>query len=128
MTTTPQTGCGERSLETIRANAPAPIDETWKDEFVESLLRELRRQLQQLQNSPPAPHAEDAGVRAANVQALARIQRSLDRLLKMQEQRALARDKKGAIADADQRAALERDIDSIVAAAIARGNPDKAQQ
>lgn len=126
MPLTPTNGCEARSREP--ASAPAPIDDKWKDEFVDSLLRELRRQLQQLQNSPPAPHADDAALRAANVQALARIERSLDRLLKMQEFRTLKSDMKGAASDDEVRAALERHIDSIVAAARMRGNSGKPQQ
>ena len=117
MPLTPQTnGCGARSREQNRAVALPPIDDQWKDEFVDSLLRELRRQLHQLQNSPPAPQAEDAGVRAANVQALARIERSLDRLLKMQESRQLKRDAKGVAADDDARDALQRKFDQAHAA------------
>lgn len=103
-----------------RVRLPVPIDDSWKDEFVESLLRELRRQLHQLQNTEATPHADQAGIRAQNVQTLARIERSLDRLLKIQEDRALKRDLKAAATNGDARAALERRLDQLLEAARAK--------
>jgi hypothetical protein len=104
-----------------REGAPsrAPLDDTWKDEFVDALLRELRRQLHQLQNAQPTPDADQAGIRAQNVQTLARIERSLDRLMKLQEQRVLKRDIKDAAAHVDSRAALERRLDQLLESARA---------
>lgn len=112
--------------EASRLGARPPIDDTWKDEFVDSLLRELRRQLQQLENTQATTHAEDAGIRAQNVQAIARIERSLDRLLKIQEDRALKRDLKVATNNDDARAALERRLDQLLEAARANGAPERS--
>ncbi len=116
----PMTPSAERPLEEIRARSPAPIDDTWKDEFVESLLRELRRQLQQLQNAAPTAESDQAGIRALNVATLARIERSLDRLTKMHEARALKRDLTMAAKNDDARAALERRLDELLEAGRAR--------
>lgn len=109
-----------RALEEIRVHAPAPIDDKWKDEFVESLLRELRRQLHQLENAPPAPHGDEASIRSHNVQTLARIERSLDRLIRMHENRYLKQGQTKGLSDDDARAALERRLDKLAAATTAR--------
>ena len=108
----------DRAPEEIRARAP--IDDTWKDEFVESLLRELRRQLQQLQNAAPTAEPDQAGIRAQNVATLARIERSLERLTKMQEAQILKRDITKAAQNDDARAALERRLDELLIAARAQ--------
>ena len=110
----PMTPNRERSEE---SRARAPIDTKWKEEFVESLLRELRRQLQQLQNAAPTAEPDQAGIRAQNVATLARIERSLDRLTKMHEAQTLKRDLTMAAKDDDAHAALERRLDELLVAA-----------
>jgi len=110
----PMTPNRERSEE---SRARAPIDTKWKEEFVESLLRELRRQLQQLQNAAPTAEPDQAGIRAQNVATLARIERSLERLTKMQEAQTLKRDLTMAAKNDDAHAALERRLDELLVAA-----------
>jgi len=105
----------DRAPEQSRVRAP--IDTKWKEEFVESLLRELRRQLQQLQNAAPTAEPDQAGIRAQNVATLARIERSLERLTKMQEAQILKRDISTAAQNDDARAALERRLDELLIAA-----------
>ena len=105
----------DRAPEQSRVRAP--IDTKWKEEFVESLLRELRRQLQQLQNAAPTAEPDQAGIRAQNVATLARIERSLDRLTKMHEAQTLKRDLTMAAKDDDAHAALERRLDELLVAA-----------
>ena len=116
----------DRAPEEIRARAP--IDDRWKEEFVESLLRELRRQLQQLQNAAPTAETDQAGIRAQNVATLARIERSLERLTKMQEAQILKRDISTAAKNDDAHAALERRLDELLNAArtkIGSGGDDE---
>jgi len=112
-----------RALADIRVRAPDPIDNKWKDEFVESLLRELRRQLHQLENAPPAPHGDEAGIRSHNMQTLARIERSLDRLIRMHETRNLKQGQTKGHSDDDARAALECRLDKLAATGPSRLSP-----
>lgn len=114
----PMTPDRERPPDVIRARAP--IDAKWKEEFVESLLRELRRQLQQLQNAAPTAEPDQAGIRAQNVATLARIERSLDRLMKMQEAQTLKRDITTAANNDNAKETLERRLDQLLEAGRAR--------
>jgi hypothetical protein len=102
------------------SRARVPLDSKWKEEFVESLLRELRRQLQQLQNAAPTAEPDQAGIRAQNVATLARIERSLDRLMKMQEAQALKRDITMAANNDNAKETLQRRMDQLLAAAEAK--------
>ena len=121
---------GEPTLADMRApGVPAEaIDETWKDDIVERLLRELKRQLSQLEDTKPTPEIDQSKIRAENVRALASIERTLARLLRIQEQRALDREKKVAARNDDARAALERRLDEQLAAMEALEPPAKPEQ
>jgi hypothetical protein len=108
-----------RPLAEMRARPPETIDETWKDDVVNRLLLELKRQLFQLENAQPAPGADEAQTRAVNVRTLANIEHTLDRLLRLEEQRTLKRETKVAKNDDDALAELERRLDQLAAAAAA---------
>jgi hypothetical protein len=113
---------------TEQSRTRVPIDNKWKEEFVESLLRELRRQLQQLQNAAPTAEPDQAGIRAQNVATLARIERSLDRLMKMQEAQTLKRDITTAASNDNARETLERRLDQLLIAARAQVPAEKSDE
>ena len=119
---------GELSLACRRAGEVEVIDENWKDDIVQRLLRELKRQLSQLENTKPTPEIDQANIRAANVKTLASIERTLDRLLLLEEQRVLNRETKVAAKNDDARMALERRLDQRLAAMRALPAPPKPQQ
>jgi hypothetical protein len=119
MPKTPTETLGEPSLAGIRVGAPEVIDDDWKDDVVERLLRELKRQLIQLENTKPTTGTDEAPIRANNVQSLARIERTLTRLLQLHEQRELRHETKVAAENGDALRELERRIDRLIAAAEA---------
>ncbi len=126
--TPPLCADGEPMLDEMRAGAPEVIDETWKDDIVKRLLLQLKRQLCQLENTKPTTEIDQANIRATNVKTLASIERTLERLLQMEQQRALARETKVAAKNDDARAALERRLDQLLAAAEAQVPPEPHQQ
>ena len=129
MPSTPNLPVGvERTLDQIRVGAPEVIDEAWKDDIVQRLLRELKRQLCQLENTKPTPEIDQANIRIVNVRAITAMERTLDRLLRMDEQRELKRETKVAAKNDNALAALERRIDQLAAAARASSDPEKPQQ
>ena len=111
---------GERLLADIRVGPPPPIDDAWKDEVVESLMRELRRQLRQIENSKPTASFADAPLRSCDVQSLVRIERTLTHLFEVHEQRALSQDKDAATRHDDALRQLGQRIDRLIAAAEAK--------
>ena len=128
MPLTPNLAVGvELSLDGMRAGEPEVIDEAWKDDIVQRLLRELKRQLCQLENTKPTPEIDQANIRIVNVRSIASMQRTLDRLLRQEEQLASERETKGAAKDDNALAELERRIDQLAAAARAPDNPEKSE-
>jgi hypothetical protein len=113
----------EPTFDEMRAGAPEVVDEDWKDDLVIRLLRELKRQLIQLENTKPTTEIDQANIRIVNVRALASMERTLDRLIRQDEQRALKRETKVATQNDDAYAELERRIDHLVAAADAQNSP-----
>ena len=129
MPKTPNLSVGvEPTLDQIRVGAPEVIDEAWKDDIVQRLLRELKRQLCQLENTKPTPEIDQANIRIVNVRAITAMERTLDRLFRMDEQRELKRETKVAAKNDNALAALERRIDQLAAAARASSDPEKPQQ
>jgi hypothetical protein len=118
---------GELSLACRRAGEVEVIDEKWKDDIVQRLLRELKRQLSQLENTKPTPEIDQANIRIVNVRAIASMERTLDRLIRQDEQRALNRETKVAAKNDNALEALERRIDQLAAAARAPGNSEKSE-
>jgi hypothetical protein len=101
------------------ADVARPIDETWRDDVVNRLLLELKRQLIQLENAQPTPGADEAETRAVNVRTLTNIERTLERLLRLEEQNTRKRETRVAKNDDDALEELERRIDQLAAAAEA---------
>jgi hypothetical protein len=85
---------GEPRLAKRRAPAvhPEAIDDPWKDEVVHRLFRALECQLSKLEKPERNPKGNRANSCATNVRALAAIERTLERLLRVEEQRVLLRE------------------------------------
>jgi len=128
MPSTPNHPVGvELALDQRRAGAPEVIDDAWKDDIVQRLLRELKRQLCQLENTKPTPEIDQANIRIVNVRAIVAMERTLDKLFRMDEQRELKRETKVAAKNDNALAELERRIDQLAAAARTPGNPEKPE-
>ena len=110
----------ELTLAEMRAGGPEVIDEAWKDDIVNRLLLQLKRQLCQLENTKPTTEIDQANIRATNVKTLAAIERTLERLLQMEQQRALARETKVAAKNDGALVELERRINQLIAASNAQ--------
>jgi hypothetical protein len=118
----------EPTLDEMRAGEPEVIDEAWKDDIVNRLLLQLKRQLCQLENTKPTTEIDQANIRIVNVRAIASMERTLNRLIQQDEQRALKRETKVAAKNDNALAELERRIDQLAAAARASSDPEKSQQ
>jgi hypothetical protein len=117
--TPPLRADGALTFDDLRALGirPEDVDEQWMDEMVKRLFHELRRQLSQLETAKAAEDtAEQAGRRATNVRTLVSLERTLERLARLEQQRALSRETKVAAQDDDAVAALERRLDKLLAA------------
>jgi len=100
---------------------PDDIDPEWLDEMVKRLFRELNRQLLCIENTK----AEDtdtkkATMRATHVRTLGAIERTLERLARMEQERIAKRQTKTAGRNEHLRIELECRINSLLAA---RGLP-----
>ncbi|MBV9043887.1 MAG: hypothetical protein JO294_02070 [Alphaproteobacteria bacterium] len=80
------------------------------------LSRETKRQIAQLENAAPVIGAtrEDAAVRAANARTLDSLQRTLERLNRMEAERAARRAQKGNVNPQEARARIRARIIEIV--------------
>jgi flagellar biosynthesis regulator FlaF len=127
--TAPQPAFGERTLAEIRAEGigPEDITEDWMDDMVKRLFRELKRQLSQVENAKPAPETHQAGLRAANARTLAGLERTLERLARLEQQRALVRETKVTANKDNARAALERRITLLIETARVESGPERSE-
>jgi len=100
---------------------PDDIDPEWLDQMVKRLFRELNRQLACIEATKPEDiDTKKASVRAANVRALGAIERTLERLAQMEQERIARRQTKTAGRNEELRVQLEYRINSLLAA---RGLP-----
>ncbi|MDE2074955.1 MAG: hypothetical protein KGJ81_16105 [Alphaproteobacteria bacterium] len=91
---------------------PEDVTPEWMDLMVKRLLRELDRQLNQIEKSGvPA----DASERAANARTLASRERALERLTRLENERVSRRERKVAMSDDDARAEFQRRLDALAA-------------
>ena len=101
-----------------RANGP---DCEWLDLMVKNLKDELQRQLARVRDTEEKEEKSDARSRAADARTLASLQNTLERLGRLEQQRAMVRETK-VRKDADgARAALERRLDKL----LGPGKPGK---
>jgi hypothetical protein len=116
---------GEPTLARLKAQGirPEDIDEIWLDEMVKRLFSELKRQLSQVESADPAT-GSGSSERGANARTLAALERTLERLAKLEQQRIERREKKVAPKHDGVREALERKIDRLAAAVGAPKDSD----
>jgi hypothetical protein len=111
----------------MRVGGPEVIDDAWKDDIVNRLLLQLKRQLCQLENTKPTTEIDQANIRIVNVRSIASMTRTLNQLIQQDEQRALKRETKVAAKNDNALAELERRIDQLAAAARASGDPEEPE-
>lgn len=99
----------------------AAPDAEWLDTMVGRLIAELERQLAAVEKSKGKGTAQG---RAADARTLSSLERTLERLSRLEMQRA-AKEKKIAKHDPDARAALERRLDQRLAAVRTKGAAGK---
>ena len=87
------------------------IKSEWMDIMVKRLFRELNRQLAQVESLKP--EQASAGDRVQNARVLSSLERTLERLSRLEKERVARRERKGLNHD-DARAALERRLDKLV--------------
>jgi len=96
---------------------PEDVDEIWMDEMVKRLFHEIRKQLSQLETAMAnGDTSEQASRRAANARSLASLEKTLERLARLEEQRASSREMKVINNHEEARLALERRLDQCLAA------------
>jgi hypothetical protein len=101
---------------------PEDINTEWLDDMVKRMFKELNRQICQLENLK-----EGAGTgsdRAANARTLGSLERTLERLARMEREREALREKKVAKKNDEARAALIRRLDQLLAAGSAPEIPE----
>ena len=118
----------EPTLDAMRAGPCEAVNDDWKDDLVIRMLRELKRQLIQLENTKPTPEIDQANIRMVNVRALASMQRMLDRLIRQDEQRSLKRETRVAAKNDDALAELKRRLDQLLAASETSPSPGEPQE
>lgn len=105
----------------MAARDKAVADPRWLDEMVDRLKQEVARQLNAVSKAEPRSAAE----RAADARTLASLERTLDKLAKLETVRAAAREKK--VKAGDVRATLECRLDKRLAAARRpAGKPERS--
>lgn len=100
MPTTPDrkvTGALTRADIEAAGVKPDDIEPEWIDQMVKRLFRELNRQLACIESTKPDDgDAKKASVRASNIRSLGAIERTLERLAKMEQERIAKRQTKTA--------------------------------
>ena len=102
-------------MATRGQSAPEEFESDWLDEMMTKLQRELERQLDRV--STAKAEGGDHRERAADARILMALERTLERLAKLERERAAAKEKKIAKHGADKngRATLERRLDKRLA-------------
>lgn len=104
----------------MRPDAP---ENEWLDDMVKRLMTELERQLKAVAEA--RGEEGTAQTRAADARTLAALERTLERLSRLERERNAVREKKVAKHDADARTALERRLDKRLAAVRKTGPAGK---
>jgi hypothetical protein len=92
----------------------ADADTEWLDEMMTKLQRELERQLNRVAAAKAGD--DDSRERAADARTLNALERTLERLARLERERALVKEKKIAKHGGSAREALERRLDKRLAA------------
>jgi hypothetical protein len=94
-----------------RANGP---NCEWLDLMVKNLKDELQRQLTRVRDTEEKDEKSDARSRAADARTLASLQQTLEKLGRLEQQRAMVREAKVRKHADGARAALERRLDKLL--------------
>jgi hypothetical protein len=100
------------------------INTEWMDIMVKRLFKELNRQLAQVESLKP--EQARAADRVQNARVLASLERTLERLARLEKDREGRRERKGLKND-DARKALERRLDKLVGTERAPEIPGDAE-
>jgi len=92
----------------------AAADSEWLDEMVKNLKDELQSQLNRVRQASPKPEEDEAKMRASDARTLAALERTLERLVRLEQERAAVRESKVARHADGARAALERRLDKLL--------------
>jgi hypothetical protein len=103
----------------------ADADTEWLDIMVKKLQCEMQRQLARVSDLDNPPNT--ASERASDARTLMALERTLERLAKLERERASVKEKKIAKHDGSARTALERRLDKRLAAAKPRGPAGKPE-
>lgn len=101
---------------------PDDIDTDWLDDMVKRLFKELNRQMCQLENLKEG--SSTGPDRAANARTLGSLERTLERLSRMEREREALREKKVAKKNDEARDALIRRLDQLLEAGRAPKVPE----
>jgi hypothetical protein len=104
---------------------PLGGESEWLDEMMTKLQRELARQLERV--SKAEPENDNPRDRAADARTLNALERTLERLAKLERERAAVKEKKIAKHDGSARDALERRLDKRLAAGRTQGASRKPE-
>lgn len=107
---------------------PEDINADWLDDMVKRLFAELSRQLEQVEKSPAPEGVKGETQRATNARTLASLERTLERLSKLELQRAESREEKKREKKVQKkhggaRQKLEQRLDRLVAAHTSFSGP-----
>lgn len=101
----------------------AALDADWLDTMVNKLIEELQRQLETVSKADPKDSTPRS--RAADARTLAALEQTLERLSRLERERAAVRAKK-LTHEPNARAALERRLDKRLAALQKKGAAGKS--
>ncbi len=101
--------------EAIKDMRPDDIDSEWLDEMVKRLFKELQRQLARVEATKPDDgDTKTASVRTANVRTLSAIERTLERLARMEQQRVASRKVRTMARNDELRVEIEQRLDKLL--------------
>jgi leucyl-tRNA synthetase len=101
--------------EAIKDIGPDDIDSEWLDKMVKRLFKELQKQLARVEATKPDDNdTKTASVRTANVRTLDAIERTLERLTRLENERISRRQMKTVVRNDELRAQLQRKIDNLL--------------
>ena len=112
-----QASDGEVSCAEIRKQGVTPkdINPEWMDKMVKRLFMELQKQLARVEATKPDDNdTKCASVRAANVRTLETIERTLERLARMEQERVAKRHVRATASKEEMRARLQHRINLLL--------------
>jgi leucyl-tRNA synthetase len=112
--------------DAMKTIGPDDVDSEWMDQMVKRLFKELQRQLARVEATKPEDNdTKTAAVRTANVRTLSAIERTLERLARMEQQRVASRKVRTTARNDELRAQLQHKIDLLLTYS---GAPNAAEE